>query len=197
MSRFYFCFLLVFLAGSQLCLAWEDGDLIFHQSKSRQSKVIQEVTGSKYTHMGVIVHRDSTPYVLEAIQPVSLTPLEQFLSRGVGRHYVVKRVKKGINDSEMRALQTIGANWVGRNYDSLFAWDDGDIYCSELVWKMFYRGAGIRLGEPIPFGRLDLNSQGAQALILERRGTVDENELVITPAAIFHSPLLYTVGLFP
>jgi hypothetical protein len=43
-----------------------DGDIIFQTSLSSQSVAIQRATHSKYSHMGLIVVREGTPYVLEA-----------------------------------------------------------------------------------------------------------------------------------
>ena len=69
-----------------------DGDLIFQTSLSGQSRAIQEATGSKYSHCGII-YRDGCDYfVYEAVQPVKSTPLAQWIARGKGGHYVVKRL---------------------------------------------------------------------------------------------------------
>ena len=84
-----FTLYLTFLAS--LASAWETGDIIFHESTSQQSRVIQQVTGSRYSHMGMIVKRGDATFVLEAIHRVSLTPLKQFIDRGVDGHDVVKR----------------------------------------------------------------------------------------------------------
>lgn len=34
----------------------KDGDIIFHMSKSSQSRLISKVTGSNYTHMGILFY---------------------------------------------------------------------------------------------------------------------------------------------
>ena len=61
-----------------------DGDLIFQTSLSGQSRAIQEATGSKYSHCGII-YRDGCDYfVYEAVQPVKSTPLAQWIARGKG-----------------------------------------------------------------------------------------------------------------
>ena len=62
-----------------------DGDLIFQTSLSGQSRAIQEATGSKYSHCGII-YRDGCDYfVYEAVQPVKSTPLAQWIARGKGQ----------------------------------------------------------------------------------------------------------------
>ena len=73
--------------------ALREGDVIFQISRSEQSRAIQLATGSEYSHMGIIYVSDGEYYVYEAIQPVRLTPLANWVKRGEDGHYVVKRLK--------------------------------------------------------------------------------------------------------
>jgi hypothetical protein len=61
-----------------------EGDLVFHTSRSSQSQAIQRATGSKYSHMGIVLFRDGKPFVFEAVQTVRYTPLERWLARAEG-----------------------------------------------------------------------------------------------------------------
>lgn len=49
------------------------GDLVFQQSRSQQSAIIGEVTGSRWTHVGVVFERRGRLWVLEAVSPVRWT----------------------------------------------------------------------------------------------------------------------------
>ncbi|HWU53649.1 MAG TPA: YiiX/YebB-like N1pC/P60 family cysteine hydrolase, partial [Tahibacter sp.] len=71
--------------------ALRDGDIIFQTSRSSQSAAIQRSTHSRYSHMGLILHRQGQPYVFEAVATVRFTPLAQWTARGAGGHYVIKR----------------------------------------------------------------------------------------------------------
>ena len=73
--------------------AVRDGDLIFQTSKSTQSVAVQRATGSPYSHMGLIIHRNGVPFVFEAAGRVSYAPLEKWIARGDGKRYVVKRLR--------------------------------------------------------------------------------------------------------
>ncbi|WP_228254579.1 YiiX/YebB-like N1pC/P60 family cysteine hydrolase [Acinetobacter johnsonii] len=77
-------------------MSYQTGDIIFHVSKSQQSLGIQKATKSRYSHMGLIVNRNGKVWVLEAVQPVKYTALQQWIDRGVERHYVVKRFKANL-----------------------------------------------------------------------------------------------------
>ena len=60
----------------------QDGDIIFHTSLSNQSKAIQLATKSKYSHCGIIYKLNDKYYVFEAVQPVKLTSLDDWIARG-------------------------------------------------------------------------------------------------------------------
>src|SRR6187455_195223 len=70
-----------------------DGDLVFQESTSGQSEMVRVLTGSRWTHMGVVFQEPAGPIVLEAVSPVRKTPLERWIDRGRRRHYVVKRLR--------------------------------------------------------------------------------------------------------
>ena len=52
-----------------------EGDIIFHASTSSQSALIRLLTRSPYTHCGLVMRHKGRWLVLEAVQPVKLTPL--------------------------------------------------------------------------------------------------------------------------
>src|SRR5437867_2402013 len=77
--------------------ALQDGDIIFQTSRSPQSLAIQRATHSPYSHMGIILYRSGRPFVFEAIATVRYTPLGEWIDRGSGGHYVVKRLRDAAN----------------------------------------------------------------------------------------------------
>jgi hypothetical protein len=110
-----------------------DGDLIFHASRSAQSLAIQRATGSRYSHMGVILHRDGRPYVYESIGPTVHTPLARWIARGDGGHYVVKRLRTPLSPQQQAKLRAQAGAYHGLAHDLTFEWSDRRMYCSELV----------------------------------------------------------------
>jgi len=174
-----------------------DGDIVFHTSNSTQSVAIQRATKSSYTHMGIVFLNGGKPVVLEAVEPVKLTPLGQWLARGNRGHFVVKRLRDAADLLTPRALdriRAVGKDFEGKHYDLTFEWSDDRIYCSELVWKVFQRALGVELGDLQKISDFDLSDQVVQAKIRERwGGSPPPNEPVISPAAVFNSHLLVTV----
>lgn len=175
-----------------------DGDVIFHTSRSSQSVAIQRATGSKYSHLGVIVHRDGQPFVFEAVATVRLTPLDQWIARGEGGHFVVKRLRAAATVLTPAALEKLRAEaqkFAGRPYDLTFGWGDEAIYCSELVWKAYDRALGLKLGGLQRIRDFNLSDAAVRAKLKARYGeAVPLDEPVISPAAMFESAALVTVA---
>ena len=175
----------------------ENGDIIFHTSRSSQSKAIQIATKSKYSHMGIIYINDGKYYVYEAIQPVKLTPLDEWIKRGENEHFVIKRLKNSksiLTKEKMQKLKKAGEKYNGKNYDIYFEWSDDKIYCSELVWKMYKEATGLEIGKLEKLKDFDLPDKIVKSKITERYGNnIPMNEPVISPESMFNSELLNTV----
>jgi uncharacterized protein YycO len=86
--------------------------------------------------------------------------------------------------------------FMGKNYDLTFEWDDERIYCSELVYKIYKRGAGIEVGKLQKLSEFDLSNPIVKAKLVERYGTkIPLDEPVISPGAIFTDTNLMEVTL--
>ena len=175
----------------------QNGDIIFHTSKSGQSQAIQLATKSKYSHVGIIFEDKGKIYVYEAVQPVKLTPLKKWINRGEKGHYVVKRLKNAeevLTAENLTKMKRVGDKYKGKNYDLYFEWSDERIYCSELVWKIYKEATGIEVGELEKLSDFDLSSEAVKQKMKERYGdNIPLNEKVISPAAIYNSEKLITV----
>ncbi len=175
----------------------QNGDIIFQTSKSSQSKAIQLATNSPYSHMGIVYKIKDQFMVYEAIQPVKLTPLQDWIERGQDGKYVVKRLKNAdfiLNQEKLNKMKAIGEQFAGKDYDLYFEWSDDKIYCSELVWKIYKEGLGIEIGQLEKLSDFDLSNKIVQDKMKERYGNeIPKDELFISPAAMFESKLLEPV----
>lgn len=174
-----------------------DGDIIFQETQSAQSKAIQLATHSRYSHVGIVYFQKGKPVVFEAVQPVKISALKNFIARSVGGHYVVKRLKNAeslLSPTVLAKMEKTGRRFVGKNYDWAFGWSDARIYCSELVWKIYQRGAGIELAPTKKLREFDLSHLSVQAKMKERYGrNIPLDEPVVAPSQLFESELLITV----
>lgn len=175
----------------------QNGDIIFQTSKSNQSKAIQLATKSKYSHMGIIYQIDGQDFVFEAVQPVKLTPLKDWIKRGLNSHYVIKRLKnasKVLTPETLSKMQNIGEKFKGKSYDIHFDWSDDKIYCSELVWKIYKQGANIEIGQLEKLSDFDLTNEIVKQKLKERYGNeIPLSEKVISPISMYNSDKLELV----
>ncbi len=175
-----------------------EGDVIFQMSQAPQSLAVQKATHARYSHVGLVTFRDEKPYVFEGVETVRATPLAEWLASGEGGHYVVKRLVDAhdvLDTASVIELKKEMRRFEGKGpYDRTFEWSDERLYCSELVWKVYERALGIRLGEPQRMRDLDLSAPETAKRLFERFGErVPLDEPVISPQRIFDSARLETV----
>lgn len=172
------------------------GDIVFQTSLSRQSKAVQQATHSKYSHCGIVYFDGNDAFVIEAVQPVKKTSLEDWIARGQDGHFDVKRLKDAarLTPQVLSRMRAIGESFMGKSYDLTFEWSDDKMYCSELVWKMYERGAGITLSSLERLNDFDLTSPEVKQIMSERYGDkIPLSEYVVSPAALFASEQLEEV----
>ena len=147
--------------------------------------------------MGMIVHRQGRPFVFEAGGRVEYTPLEAWIASGSGGMYVVKRLRDAHarwTPDALARMQNVLRGLEGLPYDALFGWSDQRMYCSELIWKVYDRVLHVQIGELQKLREFDLGDPEVERQLRERYGDdVPYDEPVVSPAAMFASPLLDVV----
>jgi len=174
-----------------------EGDIIFQSSQSNQCKALKLATHSEYSHVGMITFVNGKPFVLEAVEPVRTTDLATWIAHGTAGHYTVMRLKNRdveIVSSEIPIAQALAKKMLGIHYDIYFNWGDDQLYCSELVWKIYQRGYGVELCPLRKMKEFDLTSPEVKVIMKQRYGNnppLDEN--VVAPSDLSNSVLLYEV----
>ncbi len=157
----------------------KEGDIVFQTSKSQQAPFIIAATDSKWSHCGIIIEKPDGLYVLEVISTVSLTPYQQWVERGKGKHVGVKRYTE-------EPVKIKYSKYLGKPYDLAFKFDNGKWYCSELVYDIYKRQLGVELCKPRPVS--DYHLHGMEKL-LSKRG-ISKEQLVVAPSDLYDSKLL-------
>ena len=96
---------------------------------------------SKWTHCGIVVDTPQGLKVLEASKTVRLTPFAQFIGSAKNENWCVKRPKQKLSKPISYR------KYLGQQYDLEFRFDNGKMYCSELVW-LVYKDQGIEICNP-------------------------------------------------
>jgi uncharacterized protein YycO len=190
--------LLLFLLSS--CAAQEmpdlkEGDILFQRTASRQSNAIALATHSEYTHTGMLLEKGGKLMVFEAVGPVKYTELDRWMLQGNDK-VVIRRLKDQdkLTPSILSKMRSTAEAYNGRRYDIAFNWSDEELYCSELVWKIYEDALGVKLGAPRPMKEFDLTSAEVKRVMSERYGEkIPLNEPMISPQQVYESDLLETV----
>ena len=200
---------------------FQNGDILFIRSTSMQSKALEEVTKSKWTHVGIVFRiksnrgvpsllasnsREGDWVVYEAGPRVRFNPVERFVA---GKDFAALRLKEGLVPSQEKLLFDAAVSRIGNPYDIYFLLSrdgqnkDDSEYCSELVWYVYQKALGINLGYQVKIGSQKLDGPEAQKLIKERLSRADapltvekwKEHYVIPPESQFVSPLLKRIDI--
>ncbi len=158
-------------------------------------EAIEGITGSPFSHCGVVQRIDGEWVVIEAIGEVRRTPLRAWIARGRGNHVAVYRLREPYR-SHIPAMIEGMERLLGRPYDFRYRLEDAHIYCSELVYRGYQMATdGKPLGVLRKLG--DMNWEPYRAVIqkYEECGP-DElplDRLMITPKDLAEAPELERV----
>lgn len=129
----------------------ETGDLLFQvNGRSSYTDAIRTVTSGieelEFTHVGVALIEEGKTYVLEAVPyGVVKSSLEKFFRNSLladgNPVVVVGRLKPRLRKCIPAAIEKI-ETLLGKRYDYVFAPDDDNYYCSELIYVSYLRPNG-------------------------------------------------------
>ena len=178
-------------------VAFQNGDIIFQTSQSKQCEAVKIATNSKFSHCGIIFIENGKTYVYEAVQPVKMTLLEDWISHGKDAKYAVKRLKnsdKILTNEVLQKMKSYGKSMNNKDYDLYFEWSDDKIYCSELVWKIYKNGANIELCKTKKLKDFNLDNALVKSIMEERYGNkIPYNEAVVAPSQLYESEIVETI----
>lgn len=183
----------IFLLNFQQSNTYKDGDIIFQTTSGQTGKAIQLATHSQYNHCGVLFFENNEWVVYEAVQPVRKTSLLEFNARGKGS---VKRLANiSLSNADVNKLKALFKSaFENKNYDEAFNWSDDQIYCSELVFKLYHKALNIELCKPRKLSDFDLSHPLVKEKLNEKYNhNIPLNEPMVSPEDIFSSALLSSV----
>jgi hypothetical protein len=143
-----------------------------------------------------VVEKDGNFFVQESLLAMEITPYESFISRNTGK-FVLMRLKQAdtiLTPQVLADMNTVFQSFADKKYDLWFKWSDEHIYCSELVYKIYERGAKVELMPLKQVKDYNLDSNEVQSIIKKRFGSkIDLEEPVIAPSDLMTSPILEVV----
>lgn len=169
-----------------------EGDFVFQPlPRFELVRVIEGVTGSSYSHVGLIVRKDGAWYVREAMFDVHDTALWEWVMRGRGSGFDVFRLRPEFRPDIPSVIEQ-SVKYLGRPYNYRYRLDDETLYCSELVFKSYRDATGRGIGRLETLG--SLNWKPYQKLIEKYEGgPIPLDRQMISPASIARAPELERV----
>ena len=175
----------------------QTGDLVFQYTNTRIAKITESVTGSPVTHVGIVIKRRGRLMILEASKRVKFTPVGQFLKKSKNGWYGIWRRRVPLSDKQKKLLVKNSRDWLGKPYDSKFSWSSKEIYCTELVYKM-YEQIGIKISDLETIGKVIDHAHGNLLdkyieKVYGNYSKVNRKEHILTPIKLLHSSKLTPV----
>lgn len=177
--------------GGPVPSSFIEGDVIFIQSQTQQAAALREATGSVWTHVGIIVKKNSKWHVAEAIGPLKMTPINDFINRSKNKSFKIFRYKHFKPATMLKQLYAVLPKY-NKPYDIYFEFTEERIYCSELTYHVFKDVTEFEMGRIQKMKEMRLEGPYVQALI-EKRLTdtgreLNPEELIITPVSQMLDP---------
>jgi hypothetical protein len=171
----------------------QHGDLIFQSlPHSRLVDTIEGVSGSRWSHCGIVLQEGEDWRVLEAIGPVRKISLNDWIGLGRGLGFAAYRLRDSLRDA-IPAMVAAAETHLGKPYDAEYEFDRDKIYCSELIHIAYLEATGQRLGQVQKLGELDWRPYPKSILHLARLSEVPLDREMITPVSLTRAPELELV----
>lgn len=188
------CIYLVFNSGFKQNQPYKNGDIIFQTTGGHRAQAIQLATHSKYSHCGILFYENGKWMVYEAVQPVSKISLDDFNARGKGTIMRLKNSSNILTKDGIAKLKTVFQSYENKNYDMAFNWSDKELYCSELVYKMYHNGLNVELCKPRKLKDFDLKNPIVKKELNKQYGNkIPLEEPMVAPSDICNSAVLELV----
>jgi hypothetical protein len=172
------------------------GDLIFISNPNVPDKLLQAITKSKYSHVGIVVREKGRPMVYYAANVVKKVTVPEFAALSVSGKYEVMRVKDTILTAGLNTFFAEEAKkLLGFPYDTKYSWLDKEMYSTELVWKIFKRATHIELCEAKIFNKLVINDTVVRKKIKVQMGdSIPDFTKIVSPSDLYNSPYLVKIN---
>ena len=129
--------------------------------------------------------------VIEAVGPVRIIPLDDWIAQGVDRKFAVIRLKETdynylSKNNLFDSIISEAKKFLGRPYDFRYRLDDQYIYCSELVYKAFKNAVKWEIAKKVKLKELNYKVEAEFIKKLEG-GDVPLERVMVTPIDIYNS----------
>ncbi len=190
-----FCLLMSNSFTVNKAIKYKCGDIIFLSNGNVPDKLLQSLTKSKYSHIGLVIKEKGSLQVCYAGNKVKKVSLPEFLLLAGNGKYEVMRFKDTLLISSLCNLMNEESNkLVGNVYDFKYSWLDKEIYNSELIWKIYKRAANTELCAKTSLKTMNIADTLVRRKIKTIFGdTIPETSKIVSPTDLYNSEFLSRV----
>jgi len=129
------------------------GDLLFIEKTSAIFDIITKTQNHWASHVGIAFKKNTDDwYVVESTIPKSrITPLCDYVRKGIETRVGIKRLHGGIESDEVEDLKESAESKLGVPYNLGFKFDAKKQFCSKLVYQSFMEALGVEIGRKQSF----------------------------------------------
>ena len=175
----------------------KEGDIIFTAIPHLLYKKVAEGTGSKSSHVGIILKDSAGQWVVaESAVPVSTyCPLNKFINRSENGWCRIRRLKENLTEEQIASIKHEAEKRMGMFYHLGFKYESNRLFCSKFVYEVFDAALGIEVGQLETFREL-INKLPDTPLWFWRIwyfGFIPWKRITVTPASQMNADNLFTV----
>ena len=125
--------ILTLLSINTTAFNFKVGDVILLDLDCFSCQRIEDETGSRFSHSGVVISDGVQLYVAQSLRNVHHLEVEDFLK--MTPKYIVLRMKKSISNFKENHWENYKSSFYKLPFDHHYLWDDDSLYCSEFIYK--------------------------------------------------------------
>lgn len=180
-----FCLVLASCAGKKPAVYEPmEGDILFQSLPNEPGMdlvdAIEGATESPYSHCGMVFRENDDWWVIEAIGPVKITQMQDYIGRGRDHKVWAYRLKEENRKHIPVALAAMKED-LEKPYDARYRFDSEAIYCSELIYRGWKAATGEGLGKTVTLGSLKWQRYKPVIEAIEGQGNHPLDREMITP----------------
>ena len=134
----------------------QEGDIIFTAIPHLLYKKVAEGTGSKSSHVGIILKDSEGNWVVaESAVPVSTyCSLEKFIKRSENGWYQIRRLKDNLSAAQIARIKEEAEKRMGIFYHLGFKYESNRMFCSKFVYEVYDAALNVKVGQLETFKEL-------------------------------------------
>ena len=177
------------------------GDIVFLSIPNVLYRCVAAATESEASHVGIAFEDKAKGWLVaeSTIPVVRYTPLADYLAKSDRGWVVVRRLKVGVTEEQVRALRQACDQHLGKLYHQGFRYASRRQFCSKMVYDVYLSALGVEIGEIETFADLlARNPAGSKTFWrLWFFGIIPWRRQTVTPASLLRSETLETVFCQP